>query len=318
MIIETYGKFYIADPKSIGENEYKSIENLKQRILKTSQHKSNLIVNLTWFESDKTDELIVWIDKHKVENSTKIYFTAYVDGAYWFTKLPIYQNLIDLGYDVEIDGFSPTNWNTWIPQWMREYNIEDTQLNKNPKYVFLSYNRKPKYHRKELVQNIIDNNLLKLGWVTYQYGEFQEIDSYSGSTDQELHSTDLRFSRPEDLQGLGNMNIWNNSYCVIVSETEPTDPWQISEKTWKPIIGMRPYLINGNSNIINILKDLGFYTPGDLFNDRVLDEGKIQPLIEQLKILSNKNSSELYNLWIQQQEMLIHNKNKFKELKLNH
>ncbi len=318
MIIETYGNFYMADPKSIGENEHKSIENLKQRILKNSQYQSNLIINLTWFDCNKAEELLLWINKHKIENSTKIYLTAYVDGGHWFTEMPVYQDLINLGCIIEFDGFSPTSWNTWIPGWMHEYSISDVTLNQNPQYTFLSYNRKPKYHRKELVQKIIDNNLLNFGWVTYQHGEFKEVDNYSGNTDQELHSSDLRFSRPEDLQYLGNMNIWNHSYCVIVSETEPTDPWQISEKTWKPIIGMRPYFINGNSNITKILKELDFYTPGDFFDNKELDEGKIEPLINQLKVLSNKNSSELYSLWIEQQEMLVHNKNKFNELKLNH
>jgi hypothetical protein len=112
------------------------------------------------------------------------------------------------------------------------------------------------------------------------------------------------------------MNIWNNSYCVIVSETEPTDPWQLTEKTWKPIMGMRPFLINGNSNISNVLKNLGFITPGIMFENIELDSGKIAPLISQLKVLSSKSANELYDLWLSQREMLIHNKNKFNELRL--
>lgn len=318
MIIETYGHFYTCDPKCIGENEYKSIEKLKRHISETSTYQSNLIINLTWFDRDKTTELLSWIDRYKIENSTKIYLTAYVDGAYWFTREPIYEQLIYLGYSVEIEGFGPNNWYSWIPSWMQDYSLDELSLHPSPQYTFLSYNRKPKYHRKELVQSIIDNDLLKFGWVTYEHGEFSEIDSYSGNTDQELHSPDLRFSRPEDLRSLGNMNIWNNSYCVIVSETEPTDPWQLTEKTWKPIMGMRPFLINGDSNISNVLKNLGFITPGIMFENIELDSGKIAPLISQLKTLCDMSSIELNELWNKQKEMLLHNRNRFKQIAIDY
>lgn len=317
MITKIYGYRYTVEPYTIGENESRMIDLLQDRIAKTSKYNVNLIINLTWLNVSEEKELLDWIDAHRDPSSTKIYLTAFVDGAHWFTMQPLYAKIINLGHETVIEGFHHDNWYSWIPNWMQEYSQEQVKLNANPKWAYLCYNRKPRYHRQKLVEKILANNLFESGWITYEKGHYPEIDQLSGSTDNEIHSPDLKFSRPEDLQSIGNLDIWNNSYCVIVSETEPNDPWHISEKTWKPIIGMRPFLFNGNKNICQLLKSLGFHTPGDFFDDHELDNCKIESIIEHLKMLSKKTPEELYLMWENKKQMLMENKERFDFLKIN-
>jgi hypothetical protein len=312
-MIEFYGSYYIADPQILGDYEKKYIENLKAEIENSSIYESNLIINLTWLNPNDSN-LILWINKNAVPKSTKIYFTGFIDGMSWFTHTSTYQQLVEMKIPIELVGFSPTNWKSFIPSLMESYSDNDLQLDKDIQYTFLSYNRKPRPHRQTIIRMLIDNNLTDRAYVTYQRGNFEIIDKRTGDTDQELHNSDDRFSRPEDLFTLGNLEVWKKSYCILVSETEAGDPWQLSEKTWKPILGLRPYVHNGNEQLYKILHKLDLYTPSDLFKNTELNKADPLTLIEHFKWLNEKTPQELYDLWCSQYFMLKHNRNRFLEL----
>jgi hypothetical protein len=313
MKIEFYGVYYTAEPKTIGEHEQKYIENLKEEIRNTSQYESNLIVNLTWLDP-KDDKLIFWINKNAFPKSTKLYFTGFVDGMNWFISTDIYRQLENMKIPIEFIGFAPVSWKSFIPSLMNHYNEQEVELDPNVKYSFLSYNRKPRPHRYTITKMLIDNNLIDKAYVTFEKGNFEILDERTGQTDQELHNSDLRYSRPEDLFTLGNMNIWNKSYSVLVSETEVTDPWQLSEKTWKPILGLRPFVHNANNQLYKTLNQLNLYTPADLFKNSDLNKADPLTLIEHFKWLNEKTPQELYDLWCSQYFMLKHNRNRFLEI----
>lgn len=316
MIIDVYGNFYLSEPLSLGQGERDTIEKLKQHLLLHGTKQVYLIVNLTWFSTlpSDNDALVSWVNKHGGPDSVEILFVAQIDGGEWFTRGEAYQKLKTLGYTVKLIGFGPDCWFSFMPGLIKEYSEDELMLSPDMTYKYLCYNRKPRPHRVELVKQLISSNLLRHGWTTFEHGYFEEVDILSDNTDKALHSLDTRFTRPEDLHSLGNMDIWKNSYCVVVSETEPTDPWQISEKTWKPILGLRPYMLNGNAGVSVVLKELGFFTPADLFNNELLNYNNITGIISQLKLLSIMSSEELYKLWTNQYKMLEHNRTVFIDL----
>jgi len=316
-MIKEYGRRYSATPLSIGENEHNWLERFKTK-LSTNEYDTNLLINLTWLEP-KDPDLLQWITSN-IQGSTKIWLAGTVDGTEWFIHTELYATILTLNCDVEIAGFSPTCWDSWMPKWIlenKQYTDEELQLKTDFNNVYLCYNRKPRPHREQLVKQLIDNKLSDYGWITFEQGVFPEIDQRTGMTDQHLHSPDLRFTRPEDLLSLGTTDIWQNSYCVIVSETTLSDPWQLSEKTWKPIMGLRPYLWNAHSGITEVMRRLGFYTPGDLFDNYHLDTNSIEILITQLKLLCQMSKTELYSMWQNQLPMLEHNRKRFIELASN-
>lgn len=313
--------YYTCDPKEIGVLERTWLDNLKKEIKNSSTFKHNVIVNLTWFKAgwEQTEPLRNLIQNLGDKSNVKIWYTGSIDGNDWIKLdyIEIYHYFKKEGYTDSFVGYADEHWHTWYPYWFVKNNtnldIKKILLDTTPKFLYLSYNRKPKLHRELLVDSLIKENLLEKGWVTYEKNKFPEVDRLSGDTDQEKHSSDLRFSRPEDLTSLGNLSIWRNSYLVIVSETETSDAWQISEKTWKPIFGLRPYVLNSHPNISKILDKLGFFTPADLFKNYKL-RGSHTSIIDQIKKLKNLSPTDLHKLWESQYEMLNYNRQRFLEL----
>lgn len=312
MKIEFYGRFYTSPPSEIGLMERQSIANLKKYILSNSTFENNLIVNCTWIDPDPT-KFIIWFKQHHVLNNTKVYFTAFIDGIEWFVRSKHIEVLISNNCPFEFIGFHIDNWCSFLPCLLKQYKEEEIKLQKI-KNLYMSLNRKPRSHRQKLVSLLIENNLINRGHITFEKGHFEIIDTLTSNTEQELHNSDRRFSRPEDIQTLGDLKVWQESYCVIVSETDVYDPWHLSEKTWKPILGMRPFILNSHRHTYKILENLNLYTPADFFQNTNLN--KADPLIvtEQIKILYNKTESELFDLYEKQYEMLVHNKKIFLEV----
>lgn len=131
-----------------------------------------------------------------------------------------------------------------------------------------------------------------------------------------------------DIYSLGNIDIWKSSFLNIVVETtqdlkKPT-PF-FSEKTFKPIIGMRPFIAYGHPKTTQKLKEMGFETFDDDFGYKQTDDygenaKRIIDVIDSLddldslykklypKILHNKNvlNQVIKNEW-NKLETLINN-----------
>lgn len=305
MNVEVYGRFYTAD-QTIAQYEKLWLDQLKKDVQKVSIFDNNIIINLTWFgpEEDFLKQILMNFDTVK----TKVWFAASVDGINWMYQSNFCQ-FVREKFVCEFVGFGPNHWHSWMPKFLLD-SMPDikTDLDKNFKFNFLCYNRKPKPHRNYIVNQLIEKSILDYGWVTYEKGIFPAIDIKSENTDQHLHNNDKRFSRPEDFKSLGDIFIWNNSFSVIVTETEINDPWQISEKTWKPIIGMRPFFLHGHKNLQKILNDLNFYGPNDFFKQ---DFNSAEDITDCLVNLCKKSKNDLFSMYEGFYDKLLHNKNMF-------
>lgn len=312
--------FYSAEPHSIGIKEREFIDNIKREVVKISNYQTNLVINITWFDAwdpKITDPIQEWVLTFGRPEHIKVWICGSVDGTDWFTHVPLYKWFNENGYKLEFVGFGPDHWYSWIPAWLASNNKhipeQEYYLNSDFKNVYLCYNRKPRENRIELVNKLISNNLLDYGWVTFDRGHFPEVDKRTGDTDQDKHTSDFRWSRPEDLMSCGDLNVWRDCYSVVVTETEWSDPWQLSEKTWKPILGLRPFLLNSHSGVTKVLSKLGLYTPADLFENVNLN-GSIASVVTQLTVLSLKPKEELYALWLKQLPMLKYNRQRILEI----
>lgn len=313
--------YYINEPRDVGTMERDWLNNLKTEIAETSEFEHNVVCNLTWFKAnwEETEPLRKLVHSLGPKEHVKIWYVGSVDGNYWISQshIEFYQYFVKEGYVSSFVGYSGEHWYSWYPEWFInnnwKANAEDMLLNNPPKYLYLCYNRKPRIHRTWLMDSIIKNNILDRGWVTFEKGHYPEIDIKSAETDQEKHTGDTRFTRPEDILSLGDMNLWRDSYLTVVSETDHDDPWQLSEKTWKPIFGLRPFLINGRREVYDVLERLGFYTPKDLFKNNDLD-CHYESVVKQIKSLYEKTPEQLYQMWEDQYEMLVYNRKRMYEM----
>jgi hypothetical protein len=313
--------YYTSEPLELGIREREWLNNLKIEIENTSTYEHNVLVNLTWFNCnwDAAKPLIDLVERLGTDNNVKLWYACSIDGGYCitYTYMEFYHYLKNKGYKHSFVGFSDEHWHSWLPKWFIDNNsgfdTNNIMLNRAPQHLYLSYNRKPRIHREWLINSLIENKLLDRGWVTFERGHYPQIDNRTQFTDQDKHTTDLRFTRPEDICSIGDLNTWRDSYMIVVSETDHDDPWQLSEKTWKPIFGLRPFLINGRREVYRILEKLNMYTPKDLFKNIDLD-CHYESVVKQIQALYNKTPEELYELWENQFEMLLYNRKRMFEI----
>jgi hypothetical protein len=79
-----------------------------------------------------------------------------------------------------------------------------------------------------------------------------------------------------DIFSLGDLHNWNRSLLCIVTETEfsNTNPsnFFMSEKTWKPVLGLRPFFVYGQPRLRDYLKEQGFDIFEDIFDYSIVNE----------------------------------------------
>jgi hypothetical protein len=178
--------------------------------------------------------------------------------------------------------------------YFQNYEEQDVELLPTArKYICL--NRKPHPHRVSLVNKLIDAGLQEQGFISLglpgasaitideTFSDNQGIgDEYQYlGTDEDTVSRRIR----NDIFSVGAPDIWNNSYLCLVTETEFSnanpDNFFTSEKTFKPIIGMRPFFVYGQAPLRQYLKDSGFDIFEDIFDYSIINEADGDPFKQQ-------------------------------------
>jgi hypothetical protein len=187
-------------------------------------------------------------------------------------------------------------WVEFIRQNSAGYFNTDYDARPNIEKVFLSYNRHLPHHRIYFLKRIDQTDLANIGI---------------------LSRGDLQNRIPEDIYTLGDPNIWNKFFVNVVTETICHSDVLLSEKTWKPIIGLRPFLILGDRRVYEKLHELGFDTFDDIFGEwwKNPDEDWHPRVDSIIDILTNfeRDLSNLNKLYEKIFPRLLANKHRFKE-----
>ena len=148
-------------------------------------------------------------------------------------------------------------------------------IRQNPKYFFdqryiqepnieklyLCLNRKLHPFRVEfleLLESVKDRGIVSRGATgfTNPVYNIKQVDPY----ESENNGTTVN-----DIFSLGDPGTWNQIFINVVTESCKHSNVFLSEKSWKPIIGLRPFLILGDDNLYNQLHLLDFDTFDDIF-----------------------------------------------------
>ena len=323
-----------------GPQENKLIDVFKTKIDTKFPNDKNLIINLTWFGpqfGQSWQQVQSLITNNKTFN--RIFWLSLVDPI---CILPTHFQEIETGVGAEyiyyIGGFDDSDYSfnfSSIP--VKEDFIQyadDEILLTDLQQLFLCYNRKPKPHRIEMVEKIYKNNLEIHGIVTlgkndvsYDVSRGLKTDLYlTVDENKEDYSYNGKFLThrdfggiPYDLCSLGRLDIWQTCFLNIVSETE-FNPWDnlfITEKTWKPILGLRPFIINGQTKIYKYLQDNGFNTFNHYFNGIELEDIKEfevhDAIINVIKYLVTLDKKEIIAMYNDMLPDLKHNRDRFFE-----
>ena len=318
-------------------DERRLIHSIYQQIDQEFPVGKNLLINMTWFGPQfPNGEYERALEIGQQEQFDRVFLLAGPEPAF-LTRAQVDDLQEAFGVDQfyklgHFDGeyeFSLVA-SDYLPNYFKTYTEQEVVLTE-PNYLFMCYNRKPREHRVALVQKLIASGLDQRGIVTL--GKNDPVYSKSDTNNLEIllgeepddyakegnWNNPMNFGIPHDIHSLGNMNYWQQHFINLVSETEflPWDNTFLSEKTFKPMLGLRPFILNGQTQIYSWLRNRGFRTFNHYWSHIDLESAKEfqvhDRIIDVLNFLSEKTASELKSMYADMLPDLRHNKERFWE-----
>lgn len=271
-----------------------SAHNLSLEICKKFYGDNLLVVNDTWMPWEKSFPIMeTWLNLNK---DHKVIYISMYDPAQKIMFSGPHKDRVEY-----IETKDICFWLIAVDKFFLDYSIDDVTP-KSFDYKFVCYQRKPNPFREFIYNQLKDKN----GIVTIGSKKFDNINvdvpSHHGLS--EVGGVE---GVPHDLYSLGNINLWNRSFINIVSETiqffNSEHPF-ISEKSFKPIIGLRPFICFGHPRTSEFLKSRGFETFDDEFGYHPTEDWKDNAL-QIINIIDNLDVS-MYETFMPK---LLHNKN---------
>ena len=191
-------------------------------------------------------------------------------------------------------------------------------------YLFLNRNSS-RLHRPKLLLEFIKNNIFYYKSIT-SFLQSDEFDEFCEQPGNEEYKDLIKVKYPfvadyKDPYLVSDMHnfftkkeMWMDTYFSVVSETSADDRWCfITEKTVRPMIYFHPFIIWGNPGTLKTLKDLGFETFPEFFDERYDNiknaDIRMKMILNNVKRLCALPIEEIHNLYQSVIPKLIHNRN---------
>jgi hypothetical protein len=311
----------------------KVLHNLSNTIENKFPNQINYLVDTTWLEW-WLPELLK--DYKKIGNIDNVFLCSTVDVP-TNPKIPFFNNqnlnVYQIGnvIDNKFEKYRFDFWAISVNDLFETYTETDLRIDFNNLKYFLCYQNKPHDHRQLFVYKILNLNIQDKGILTLQKFHDQDFlypNLKSITIDENVDR--LYFFDPMQLipsqteidrgipYSLGDVNIWKQCFLNVVSETvnNSSSILIVSEKTWKPILGMRPFVINGNREILNYLDKNNFYTFEEYWPDVDFRSCKtmadtVECCVQVVNKLCRLSEKEIKLMYLNMYPKLVHNRNRF-------
>ena len=327
---------------TFGENsqwyidEVDLIQDIKRQINYKFPNHNNLFINTTWFgpqfgngEYKKLQQLIA--ANHKFD---QLFLLAAADPVFLNSdQINNIRQQLGVSNTMLLGHFDSTYYFNFHSQVILRYFESYAQsdlLMQSARYRYVNYNRKSREHRIHLVNQLYNAQLLGHGIVTLgnAHQDFSNgvvpivqpklLDDANNYDSASNWGMGTEFGISHDIHSLGNMDIWRNHFLNIVGETEflPWDNMFVSEKTWKPIIGLRPFVINGQTKIYSWLRSQGFKTFNHYFPVQLENVSEFEvhaSIVKVVQYLTTLSETELTTMFDNMLPDLLHNRARFFE-----
>lgn len=321
-----------------GPEERDCWKSILQQIDHQFPDQQNLLISLTWFGPQFDNNgwsdllelnaqgitfdnlfLVATVDPPYV-NVTEIQEIKYLSQALCTYYLGNFDSLHQFNF------FAPI-----IAEKFVKYKEEELVLGEL-KHLYVNYNRKPKPHRVDFVKKLQSHGVFDDGVVTL--GKTSESDMYITIGEKQESYVDLGnrkevwgFGLPQDYYSLHNMDVWKHTFLYINAATEfnPINDLFCQQDTFKPMLGLRPFVINGVQRTYRWLRLNGFKTFNHYWNHIPVETGDVHTtLIQLIQHLQSLPKDEIYNMYHDMMPDLRYNKLRFFEFaneqkyKMNH
>jgi hypothetical protein len=234
--------------------------------------------------------------------------------------------------------YNNVDYNFWRNSDSRPNTIvkdEDLDEKNTRKSKFLFFNRRLRPQRMILL-SLLGTSFIKNNNVSFDIDLFErdnDYDFYQHHLEDETMAKDALESSLnifklkkktldyEDIDSVWGFNFENkepylDSYIHICGETNfYEEGLYFSEKTWKPIGNLQPFIQVNKSGAIKELKKLGFKTFHPFINesyDDIEDDAKrILAISEEIQRLDTLSIEEIHNWYYSIKDILIYNRNHF-------
>jgi hypothetical protein len=276
------------------------VDNKIKQLIISQLNSEYIFVNTTWIEDEQKLRNILNIDKIAVCYSGPDWENTQCVDIRRKAHEIILKNSKSVIHIGNTRGQNYFNfWAEFIRQnptgFFNNVYIEEPNFNK----LFMCLNRKPHSHRLFLINLLEDKNIIDDGYVSIHRDSNPLILEENLSNLVTLGDQSVVDSIPinNDIVTLGDPKYWNSHFLNIVTETTVHTDVFISEKTWKPIIGLRPFLILGDYNIYNQLHEIGIDTFDDLFGKWYTDtnwETRAESIVDIINSYKTENIDIIY------------------------
>jgi len=303
----------------IGWGQEWPMKKLEQQIVKKflaryfADDSKTVLINSVWYTSEYHQQVISELRDLK---PTHIFVIALLDPPNikleWFEELQCI--VTGVGYYPGpgfIDYFA-----LFID---RFYNPIDQEVLLSAELIdtpYMCLNRKPHQHRLRLYQVLENAGILNNGVVSMGGNPpIRTLADDCNGQDIAPNGGTEQYGIANDIVGLGNIKYWQRCFLNIVTETiwdiEPSN--FVSEKTFKPILGLRPFLIYAPNGGINCLTSRGFEPYVNDFTD-ITDLDLTHPWMigEFLSILCRQPPSYWTAKLMKLREKMLYNQQQLK------
>ncbi len=311
-----------------GDYERSLFAGIVQQVEQHFPDTNNVVFSLTW-DGPQTLEAIERVPR-PVDN---LFLVATVDPP--THRAADYIKIMQPNTVYKLGNFdSPYEFNFFAivcRDHFRHYETDDLIL-RELRWRYCAYNRKPYTHRVHMVRELVQQGLEPHGVITLGRAFPGEPDHGLYRTIGERNEDYVRWGHwydeggtshdiPHDLFSLHNWTVWQHHFLHIIGCTEPFNEADtyINQIHFKPLIGMRPFVINGQPKQYEYLRRNGFHTfeqywpkfwkEHSYYSDNTLALS-IANLVKWLVSLSDQEVMAMYNDMLPQ---LIHNRNRWFE-----
>lgn len=163
-------------------------------------------------------------------------------------------------------------------------------------YDFLYLNKRRRPHRNNLWKGMSDAKLLGNSLTSFLEHKDGPVRL---NADYELPWVDAKNYPQRGMDQDLYEKPYNESKYSLISETNDTDnEIFMTEKIWKPIIAQQVFIVHGNYLYLQKLREIGFKTFGQYFNESYDLERdpnlRVKKLVNLCKDLLNKNWKDIY------------------------
>lgn len=229
-----------------------------KNIIKSKLKDTDAFINSTWFECDNEFQNILSCNPKRL---------VFYSGPDWENKLCRQKEYDKFNHDNIIfvgntDGeYYFSFWLDFVYSNLDTFELFDNSYAVSNMKHFMCLNRKPHRHRKFLVIGL--RGLMDYGYLSW--GGDNPILLNQDKCVSDKSWDDGSYPIDNDVLSLGHQYNWQSHFLNVVTESVHHTKTFVSEKTLKPIIGKRPFIILGDDKIYDKLHDWGIDTFDDLF-----------------------------------------------------